>query len=122
MRLSARAPAKVNRELRVGRLRPDGYHEIRSRMASIDLADRLTVEPSASLELTCDDPAVPLGEANLVTRAALLLSRQAGVVPRARFTWKSASRWAGLGAAVPMRRSLWFCSIVCGGSERMPRR
>ena len=42
---TALAPAKINRELRVGRIRPDGYHEIRSRMVSIDLADRLTAKP-----------------------------------------------------------------------------
>ncbi len=44
MRLSAEAPAKINRELRVGRLREDGYHEVLSRMVSIDLADRLVAE------------------------------------------------------------------------------
>ena len=54
-------PAKINRELRVGRIRPDGYHELRSRMVSIDLADRLSAEPSEGLEFSCDDPAVPSG-------------------------------------------------------------
>jgi 4-diphosphocytidyl-2C-methyl-D-erythritol kinase len=46
VRLSASAPCKINRELRVGRLRPDGYHEVLSRMATIDLADTLTAEES----------------------------------------------------------------------------
>ncbi|MFY9552053.1 MAG: 4-(cytidine 5'-diphospho)-2-C-methyl-D-erythritol kinase, partial [Thermoanaerobaculia bacterium] len=84
--LTALAPAKINRELRVGRLRPDGYHEIRSRIVSIDLADRLTVEPAASLELVCDDPAVPTGDDNLVVRAARLLAESVGVPPAARLT------------------------------------
>ncbi len=48
MILSASAPAKVNRELRVGRIRPDGFHEIHSRMVSISLADRITVETARS--------------------------------------------------------------------------
>ena len=56
MRLSAEAPAKINRELRVGRLRSDGYHEVFSRMVSIDLSDRLTVESSEDLRFSCDDP------------------------------------------------------------------
>jgi 4-diphosphocytidyl-2-C-methyl-D-erythritol kinase len=82
--LSCLAPAKVNRELRVGGLRADGYHEIRSRIASIDLADRLTAEPSETLALSCDDPAVPTGDANLVVRAARLLAERAGVPAQAR--------------------------------------
>ncbi len=84
MRLTALAPAKINRELRVGGLRPDGYHEIRSRMVSIDLADRLTVASSDSLELVCDVPSVPSGEENLVVKAARLLAEDAGVPARAR--------------------------------------
>ena len=84
MRLACRAPAKINRELRVGGLRPDGFHEIRSRMVSIDLSDRLWAEPGDSLELSCDDPAVPTGGQNLVVRAATLLAESAGIRPRAR--------------------------------------
>src|SRR5262249_29021988 len=84
MRLTAFAPAKINRELRVGRLRSDGYHEIFSRMVSIDLADRLTAETSDSLELVCDVPSVPSGDDNLVVKAARLLAESAGVPARAR--------------------------------------
>ncbi len=84
MRLTARAPAKINRELRVGRIRPDGFHEIRSRMTSISLADTLTVEDADGLELTCDAPDVPAGNENIVVRAAELLARRAGIAPRAR--------------------------------------
>lgn len=84
MTLTCLAPAKINRELRVGALRPDGYHEIRSRMVSIDLSDRLTAERAERLEFSCDDPAVPLGDPNLVVRAASLLARHGGVEPRVR--------------------------------------
>jgi 4-diphosphocytidyl-2-C-methyl-D-erythritol kinase len=86
MKWTALAPAKINRELRVGRIRPDGYHEIRSRMVSIDLADRLSAEPSQGLEFSCDDPNVPSGAENLVVRAAQLLARDAGIEPRARLS------------------------------------
>jgi 4-diphosphocytidyl-2-C-methyl-D-erythritol kinase len=84
MSLTCLAPAKVNRELRVGALRPDGYHQILSRIVSIDLADLLHAEPADSLEFSCDDPAVPAGDENLVVRAARLLAARAGVAPRAR--------------------------------------
>ncbi len=78
------APAKINRELRVGRIREDGYHEILSRMVSIDLADRLTAEIADTLEFSCDDPTVPRDDRNLVVRAARGLAARAGVPPGAR--------------------------------------
>jgi 4-diphosphocytidyl-2-C-methyl-D-erythritol kinase len=84
MTLSCLAPAKVNRELRVGGLRPDGFHEILSRIVSVDLADRLTAEPAEELTFSCDDPAIPAGEDNLVVRAARLLAKRSGIAPRAR--------------------------------------
>ena len=79
MKVTASAPCKVNRELRVGRLRADGYHEVLSRMATIDLADRLTAEESDRIELACDDPSLPSGADNLVVRAAARLAEAAGV-------------------------------------------
>jgi 4-diphosphocytidyl-2-C-methyl-D-erythritol kinase len=98
MRLTCLAPAKVNRELRVGELRPDGYHQILSRIVSIDLADRLHAEPADGLEFSCDDPAVPAGDGNLVVRAARLLAARAGVPPRVRLRLeKNVPMGGGLG-------------------------
>jgi 4-diphosphocytidyl-2-C-methyl-D-erythritol kinase len=115
MMISARAPAKINRELRVGRLRPDGFHEIRSRMTSISLADTLTVEEAEGLELSCSAPDVPVGDENIVMRAAMLLAREAGIRPRARIRLdKRIPMGGGLGggsadAAIALRllASLW---------------
>jgi 4-diphosphocytidyl-2-C-methyl-D-erythritol kinase len=122
MRLAAEAPAKINRELRVGCLRRDGYHEILSRMVSIDLADRLTAEPSDALEFSCDDPAVPGGDDNLVVRAAMLLAARAGGRPGARLRLeKRTPMGGGLGggsadAAVALRllARLWNCENRIG--------
>lgn len=84
MILSGEAPAKVNRELRLGGRRPDGFQEIRSRLVSIDLADRVTVEKGAgSLELVTEGLAVP-EESNLVVRAARLLAERLGRAPDVR--------------------------------------
>jgi 4-diphosphocytidyl-2-C-methyl-D-erythritol kinase len=82
--LAAAAPCKINRELRVGRLRPDGYHEVRSRMVSIDLADELAAEEADAIELSCSDPSLPAGSENLVVRAAARLAEAGGVVRGAR--------------------------------------
>ena len=99
MILSGEAPAKVNRELRLGGRRPDGYQEIRSRLVSIDLADRVSVERGAgSLELVTEGLAVPGGESNLVVRAARLLAERLGRTPDVRILLeKRVPVGAGLG-------------------------
>lgn len=85
MILSGEAPAKINRELRLGGRRPDGYQEIRSRVVSIDLVDRVTVERGAGLlDLVCEGLAVPLDDSNLVVEAARALAERLGKAPDAR--------------------------------------
>ena len=71
-RVRVDAHAKVNLSLEVLRRRPDGFHEIRSVMQSIDLSDRLLVGPSDALRLECDLQHLQ-GEGNLVLRAARAL-------------------------------------------------
>ena len=44
MRLTVRAPAKINLTLEVLSKRNDGYHEIRSVIQTIDLYDVITIE------------------------------------------------------------------------------
>jgi 4-diphosphocytidyl-2-C-methyl-D-erythritol kinase len=84
MRFSVEAPAKVNRELRVGLRRPDGYHPIFSRMVSIDLADRLEGEAAPIFEFACSDPALASHDSNLVVRAARALAERLGRRPSGR--------------------------------------
>jgi 4-diphosphocytidyl-2-C-methyl-D-erythritol kinase len=115
VKLSVEAPAKINRELRVGRLRPDGFHEVLSRMVSIDLADRISAEPAEELAFTCSDPAIPTGDDNLVVRAARLLAERAGVTPRARLHLEKRTPMGGglgggsadAGAALTLLAELW---------------
>jgi 4-diphosphocytidyl-2-C-methyl-D-erythritol kinase len=79
VRFSGEAPAKINRELRVGGLRPDGYHEIRSRVVAIDLADVIEVETGdGDLALSCEGFPVPWDESNLVVRAGRALANHLG--------------------------------------------
>lgn len=68
--------AKINWFLRVLGKRPDGYHEVVTVLQTISLHDELTIQLSenGSLEITCDDPAVPADNSNLVIKAASFLS------------------------------------------------
>ena len=72
--LSIRLPsfAKINWSLRVLGKRPDGYHEIQTTLQTISLHDDIIFErnDSGQISLSCDDPNIPSGEANLVVRAA----------------------------------------------------
>jgi 4-diphosphocytidyl-2-C-methyl-D-erythritol kinase len=98
MVLIAEAPAKINRELRVGPRRPDGFHEIRSRFCAIDFCDRLEVEVSDRLELSCSGVPVPCGDTNLVARAARALADRLGIASGARIRLeKRVPAGAGLG-------------------------
>jgi 4-diphosphocytidyl-2-C-methyl-D-erythritol kinase len=76
----ARAPAKINLLLRVGGRRPDGYHEVASLMARVDLADTLTLVPAAQTVVDC--PGLAGGD-TLVTRAlqAFAETVPSGVAP-----------------------------------------
>lgn len=109
MRLSAQAPGKINRELRVGRLRADGFHEVLSRMVTIDLADELEVEDlPGELRFTCEGDAPP-DDSNLVVRAARALAQRLERPAEARIhLTKRIPQGAGLGggsadAAVALR-------------------
>ena len=76
----ARAPAKINLLLRVGGRRPDGYHEVASLMARVDIADTLTLAPAARTVVDC--PGLDGGD-TLVTRAlqAFADAVEPGVAP-----------------------------------------
>jgi 4-diphosphocytidyl-2-C-methyl-D-erythritol kinase len=76
--IARRAFAKINLDLRVLGVRPDGYHELRTTFQSIALADALTFTPvPGPFRIVCDDPDCPADSRNLVWRAAELLWRAA---------------------------------------------
>lgn len=70
------APAKINLSFQIKGRRADGFHEIETLMTPISLADRLTIEESgngeSSLDFSCDDPSLPVGDDNLAVRAVKL--------------------------------------------------
>ena len=83
--LLVQATAKLNLSLEVLGRRNDGYHEIRTVMQEIDLADELEILPADTLVVQCDDSALD-GERNLVWRAAVELARECGRLPLAEIT------------------------------------
>lgn len=78
MTLKALACAKINLGLDVLGKRADGFHEIRTVMASISLVDRVFASAHPSFAIHMDRPGVPDGD-NLVTRAANALQDPPGV-------------------------------------------
>lgn len=79
LRLSIRAHAKVNLDLRVLGTRADGYHELRTVLQSIELHDTLTcVERPGAFALKCRVSGVPLDDTNLVWRAGAALWQALG--------------------------------------------
>jgi 4-diphosphocytidyl-2-C-methyl-D-erythritol kinase len=90
-RVTVLAPAKLNLFLRIVARRSDGFHDIESVMASINIYDTLSFEPlpSDTVELEVVDASprtfagelrseAPSGPTNLVVRAAMLLKEHAG--------------------------------------------
>ena len=105
------APAKVNWTLEVLERRPDGYHEVRTVLQTVDLCDRVRAWPAGDLELVLTDPAgkagAPLVDVppveNLAYRAAALLRDRAGR--------------AGLGARIELAKAIPAGAGLGGGSS-----
>ncbi len=72
MRVELAAPAKLNLSLHVTGRRPDGYHELVTRMQKIDLCDRVVIElrDRSGIEISCDWPTIPSDHSNLAVKAA----------------------------------------------------
>ena len=73
-RLRVRAPAKINLQLEVLRLRDDGYHEVRTILQSVALADTLTVAARPGpFTVRSRTASMPRDRDNLVWSAAAAL-------------------------------------------------
>ncbi len=98
MKLTVKAPAKINWSLSICGDRPDGYHDLDMLMQSIELSDELTFETSRWLTLDVNGQRLPSGDRNLVIRAANALNDTLGTRFGARIQLKKRipSR-AGLG-------------------------
>jgi 4-diphosphocytidyl-2-C-methyl-D-erythritol kinase len=86
MAISIRSFAKINLGLRIGALRADGFHELRTVYQTIALHDRIRVSVGrgSGIEIRCDDPRVPKDSTNtcfrIVERAIQALRTRGRVV------------------------------------------
>jgi 4-diphosphocytidyl-2-C-methyl-D-erythritol kinase len=75
--------AKINLDLRILGLRSDGYHDLRTILQSLLLADTVRVtRRRGPFEITCSDPDVPADRRNLVWKAASLVWRMCRIGAR----------------------------------------
>lgn len=98
-----RAYAKINLGLDVLRRRPDGYHEVKMIMQTVDICDDLTFErrEEPGIELRIDGADLPADENNLVYRAAALLLEKRQ--PRA-------------GVSITLKKRIPIAAGMAGGS------
>lgn len=100
--LTAHSFGKINLGLKILGKRPDGYHEIRTVLQSIDLADTIEFREARSLTLEAKgDYAVPADDTNLVMRAARRFS----------------ARFPGRGARIRLTKRIPPGSGLGGGSS-----
>ncbi|MBN2286757.1 MAG: 4-(cytidine 5'-diphospho)-2-C-methyl-D-erythritol kinase [Tissierellales bacterium] len=63
--------AKINLFFNIVSKRRDGYHQIQSIMQTVDISDELFIKYSEKgINITCDNPSIPLGSANIAYKAA----------------------------------------------------
>ena len=77
------AYAKLNLTFEVLGKRTDGYHEVKTVMQTVGLADRISFEAWPTLQVDCDSVELS-GEANLVWKAAHALAARYGIIPKGR--------------------------------------
>ncbi|MBR2714614.1 MAG: 4-(cytidine 5'-diphospho)-2-C-methyl-D-erythritol kinase [Ruminococcus sp.] len=87
MKLSVKAPAKINLSLDIVSKRPDGYHDVAMVMQAVSLYDTVTVSDEVDesvtddVVVTCDDPAIPTDSRNIVCKAAKAFFRYCDITP-----------------------------------------
>src|SRR4030042_1270967 len=75
--ITKKAPAKINLTLEVLRKRPDGFHEIRSVLQTIDLHDTLYIQAGDGISFRCDMQGWS-AEKSLLSKAVSLLRETTG--------------------------------------------
>lgn len=97
--ITLHSPAKLNLFLAITGRRADGFHDLVSVATPVVFGDTLTVEPSAKgFALSCNEPELDTGEANLIMRAARAYAAATGWAGGARFLLeKRIPMGAGLG-------------------------
>ena len=87
-RVEERAYAKINIGLDVLRRRPDGYHEVKMIMQTVDICDDLVLERTSGpgIQLKTDNVQLPTNRDNLICRAAALLMEEKKIAEGVKIT------------------------------------
>lgn len=105
--LTIKAHAKLNWSLDILGIRPNGYHELDMLMQRIELADEMSFENSRWMKLTIDGQLLPVGNRNLVIRAANALNEYMGTRKGANIKLKK---------CIPVRAGLGGGSADCAAA------
>lgn len=103
--LTTQAYAKINLFLDVLDTRDDGYHNIKSIMQQVSLADIVTVtkvDATNGITVTCTDPAVPTDERNIVYKCAARFFEHFDIADR--------------GIHIHIEKNIPSCGGLAGGS------
>lgn len=120
--ITVSARAKLNLTLDVLGRRPDGYHDLRSLVIGVDLADTVRVQKTdvPGVQLDCSDPLLA-GDDNLACRAAALFAAACGRQPTLKIELsKRIPVGAGLGGGSSDAAAiLQICNELCdAGRDR----
>ncbi len=104
MKISLKAPAKINLSLDVLHKREDGFHEVEMIMTTVDLADRieLTLLEENQIKVDVSEGFVPNDHRNLAYQAAKLLKDRFNV---------------GKGVLISIKKNIPVSAGLAGGSS-----
>ena len=99
------AYAKLNLTLDILGKRPDGYHDLRMVMQSIDLADQITLEETGGQAVSALSNLryLPRDKGNIAVKAAELFFQETGLPPR--------------GLRIRLQKTIPVCAGMGGGSS-----
>jgi 4-diphosphocytidyl-2-C-methyl-D-erythritol kinase len=117
-----RVPAKINLQLAVGPLRPDGYHDLCTVFQAVSLYDEVratSAVPGSGISITVSGEEyadVPAGPQNLAVRAAGLLADHFDVPPDVRLHVNKGIPVAGgmAGGSADAAAALVACDLLWG--------
>lgn len=120
--MRVRVPAKVNLQLAVGALRPDGYHDLVTVFHAVSLYDEVEAtpaDPGSGVVLTVEGEGsrtLPVDGTNLAARAATALAERLGVAPDVRLHLRKGIPVAGgmAGGSADAAGALLACDAVWG--------
>ena len=117
MRITVKAPAKINLSLDILAKREDGLHEISTVLQTVSLCDHVTVEeiPEQEIIIECSRENIPCGEGNLCHKAARAFFERFGISCGVRIIIdKKIPAAAGLaGGSADAAAALMALSMLC---------